>query len=765
MSAPVTAGVAPLDAAAQYLALGWSVIPLEPRGKRPPVVDSTTGARMGWEPYQTRRTRSDEVERWLLRWPDANVGVVAGAVSGLIVADFDGPEGAELLATLDIPPTPTARTGNGWHVFFKHPGGDVRNFARKMPGLDLRGDGGYVVAPPSIHATGAVYTWEVSPDTPLAAPPAWLLDLIRPPAPVAAPTMTPAPTPGRNGHDAYAAKALAEELERVRDAREGCRNDTLNKAAFALGQLVAGGALDRGHVETNLLAAAQACGLGEHEARPTIRSGLDDGAEEPRSTPTRATHTYHHAAPIPPADVDAQAVELRSTDPTPGNFQLDDIGNGERLVARHGHRLRYVNLLGGWLVYDGRRWLRCGKDVAPIRAMGKETARSLYTEAAACKDAEQARCVAKFAHASASRTQVEAMLWAASSEPAVQAAPCDFDADPMLLNCRNGILDLRTGTLQPHNPSAMLTRLAGCAYDPHATAPRWLAFLARVFAGNQDMIDYMQRCAGYSLTGDTSEQSLFVLHGTGANGKSTFLGVLHELIGEYGQVTDFSTFLVKHQDVIRNDLAALAGVRFTSAIEASEGARLAENVIKQMTGGELIRARFLFAEGFEYKPQFKVWLAANHKPVIRGTDHAIWRRPKLIPFTVTIPDNEKDPHLPEKLRAELPGILNWALQGCLGWQRSGLDTPAEVVAATATYRAESDVIGQFLAECCLELEGATTLASALYAEYRVWCKDAGEPELSGTAFGRRMTERGFERRRDARGTSYQGIGLIRKEPE
>lgn len=282
--------VAPLTAATQYLTLGWSVIPLEPRGKRPAVIDAgPPEKRMPWECYQTRQTRPDEVERWSLRWPDANIGIVAGAVSGVIVADFDGPEGAELKATREIPPTPTARTGKGWHVFFKHPGGEVRNFARKLPGLDLRGDGGYVVAAPSIHGNGSVYAWEVSPDMPLADPPAWLMELIRPPAsaPAAMPTLPPRER--NNGHSCtpYGAKALDEELAAVRRTAEGGRNEQLNRSAFALGQLVAGGELDRALVEAELFAAALACGLTESETKATIRSGLGDGEKEPRRGPQK----------------------------------------------------------------------------------------------------------------------------------------------------------------------------------------------------------------------------------------------------------------------------------------------------------------------------------------------------------------------------------------------------------------------------------------------------------------------------------------------
>jgi putative DNA primase/helicase len=268
------------------------------------------------------------------------------------------------------------------------------------------------------------------------------------------------------------------------------------------------------------------------------------------------------------------------------------------------------------------------------------------------------------------------------------------------------------------------------------------------------------------LTGSTREQVLFFLYGLGANGKSTLLEVLQALFGDYATQTNTETFLVKHRGGgIPNDVAALKGARFVAAAEVEAGRRMAEVLIKQLTGGDKITARFLHGEFFEFKPTFKLWLSANHKPVIRGTDHAIWRRIRLLPFTVQIPKEEQDRELPEKLKAELPGILNWALAGCLQWQYGGLESPKEVTEATEGYREEMDVMADFLAERCFVAPGASATAKELYSSYTSWAEAMGEKRpYSQTAFGSALRERGFESGRGAGGrTVWYGIGVQASE--
>ncbi|MFN3763256.1 MAG: phage/plasmid primase, P4 family, partial [Anaerolineae bacterium] len=323
-----------------------------------------------------------------------------------------------------------------------------------------------------------------------------------------------------------------------------------------------------------------------------------------------------------------------------------------------------------------------------------------------------------------------------------------------------GTIDLRSGELRPHNPDDLITKIAPVDYIPDAQAPTWEAFLHRIMDGNERLIAFLQRAVGYSLTGDTSERVLFILYGTGANGKTTFLETLRALLGDYGIQAPADTLLVGRENAVPNDIARLRGARFIAVSEISEGRRLAEVLVKSLTGRDTITARFLYSEFFEFRPEGKIWLATNHKPIIRGTDKAIWDRIRLIPFTVTIPEAEQDKHLVEKLKRELPGILAWAVRGCLEWQTSGLGVPEEVRSATEAYRAEMDVIGAFIADRCILSAGARVKAGDLYEAYRKWCEENKEEPLNKIAFGLRLAERGLVSERDMHARYWRGIGLL-----
>jgi putative DNA primase/helicase len=358
------------------------------------------------------------------------------------------------------------------------------------------------------------------------------------------------------------------------------------------------------------------------------------------------------------------------------------------------------------------------------------------------------------------------LLAAASTMPGLACLPGDFDRDPWLLNCANGLLDLRTGRLRPHDPAAMCSKLAGAAYEPEAKCPGWERFLAEVFDGDEALILYVQLAVGYCLTGSTAEDCFFLCHGGGRNGKSTFLRVLRDLFGDYAAHTDFATLTIERerQAAIRNDLARLAGARLVTAIETSEGVRFAEGVVKALTGGDPVTARFLHKEFFEFDPQFKLWLGCNHKPRVRDTSEAFWRRVRLLPFEVQFSGNRERnrEELLAELRAELPGILAWAVCGCLAWQEVGrLPLPDRVRAATEGYRVEEDVLSQFLADSCLTGPGLEVGASDLYQAYCEWCAANGEHPLSQTRFGRALGEKGFAkaRTRTAR-WEYRGLGLL-----
>ena len=720
-----------LAAALAYAGRGWRVIPCAARGKAPLTAhgpkDSTVDQRT--------------IREWWARWPNANVGAVAGVESDFFVLDVDGPAGEDSLVGLarehgKLPSTIETQTGGGGrHLFFKHPGSPVRNSAGKIgKGLDVRGDGGYVIAPPSIHESGKVYTWAAGhtpDDLSVAGPPVWMINLIQPKERVQRRSQLAV-------SEGYAEAALARELVALARAAEGTRNDHLCRSAFSLGQLVGCGALNRSLVERSLHAQATEIGLGEIEIRATIRSGLEKGMSQPREM------------------LGPEEGEVRQ--------HRTDVGNAKRLVSQHGQDIRYCPPWDKWLVWDGTRWLT--DETGEVVRRAKDTARLIYMEAAAAVEPEDRKALAKWAARSEFESRLRAMISLAKSEPRIAVLPHELDAEPWLLNSRNGTIDLRSGELRPHRREDLCTKQVPVEYDPNASCSVWNEFLGEIMGYDLPLVSFLQRAVGYALTGDTGEQVLFLLYGTGANGKSTFLETIKALLGDYAKQASFDTFLARKNDAVRNDVARLAGARFVPAIEAEAGKRLSEVLVKSVTGGDTVAARFLYGEFFEFHPQFKLFLAANHKPVIKGTDNAIWRRIRLVPFAVTIPLERQDKQLPEKLRAEMPGILAWAVRGCLVWQRDGLEAPEQVQAATESYRDEMDVLGDFLEELCTQHPAVQVEKGRLYKEYTEWCATNGEYPIGKRNFGMRLAERGFQSCKGTHGVRiWRGIGLVARVTE
>ena len=326
-----------------------------------------------------------------------------------------------------------------------------------------------------------------------------------------------------------------------------------------------------------------------------------------------------------------------------------------------------------------------------------------------------------------------------------------LNADPWLFNVQNGTLDLRTGKLRPHNPADLITYISPVAYDPAADCPTWKRFLSEVFAGDADMVAFIQRAVGWSLTGVVKERALFFLHGNaGKNGKTTLVEAIMKLAGTcgessygYGRKVGAETFMKsRNSEDNQRKAATLAGPRFICTSEVDEDHRLDEQLVKDITGGDTLEGRRLYQEAFTFKPQFKPWMYGNHKPEIRGTDDAIWSRVRLVPFDVSFKGRE-DLELADKLEAELSGILNWAIQGCLDWQRTGLRPPAKVQAATQAYRDEMDVFGPFIAERCVIHRTADVRANDLWNAYKTWCEESGTKEQTQTKFGKYLSSKGF----------------------
>lgn len=433
--------------------------------------------------------------------------------------------------------------------------------------------------------------------------------------------------------------------------------------------------------------------------------------------------------------------DVRPEDALQDALHLTDLGNCRRFVNDWRHEVRYVPPWKAFVIYDGQRWVMDEMGQAVERA--KQTVRGIAREATYAETAADRKALAKHALRSEGAARIVAMLELAKSEPGIPIDADRFDTDPWLLNVANGTLDLHTGVLRPHAVGDLIAKLLPVAYAPNATCPRWLAFLDEIMDGHADLVTFLRTAIGYALTGDTREQVFFILWGAGANGKSTFLRVITALLGDYARQASMDTFMQKSYDGIPNDIARLLGVRFVAASEAEQQRRLAEALIKSLTGGEKIVARFLHKEFFEFTPRFKIFLATNHKPVIRGADHAIWRRIRLIPFTVTIAEEAQDKDLEVTLLTELPGILAWALDGCRQWRDDGLTPPPAVRVATTAYRAEMDGVGAFLADCC-DLGAAWTVTKkTLYAAYTQWAQAAGEKPMAHRTLSVALTERGF----------------------
>jgi putative DNA primase/helicase len=385
--------------------------------------------------------------------------------------------------------------------------------------------------------------------------------------------------------------------------------------------------------------------------------------------------------------------------------------------------------------------------------------REIYRELLQTSDYRDRQEIEKHAVQSESLRRRKAFIELAQVMPALNIKTDRLDTNPWLFNVENGTIDLKTGELREHRQEDMITKSANIRYDKDAGCPIWKKFLMEIMNYNAELIRFIQTAVGWAITGDTSEQSMFILFGTGANGKSTFLNTIMNLLGDYAIATPTETFMKKNGEQISNDIARLWGTRFVTTTEAEQGRRLSEPLIKQITGNDRMTARFLYGEFFNFVPTFKIFMATNHKPVIKGTDYGIWRRIKLIPFTTRIPEERQDKHLEEKLRGEASGSLNWLLEGTRLWREGGLKVPAAILNATDEYRSEMDVIGNFLKECCVQREGATIRIRELFKAYQDWCGENNEHACSERFLSLRLKELGFEKGRTAEARFWSGPAL------
>lgn len=657
-------------------ARGWSFTPLT--GKKP--------ANKGW--LKAPRERRDQALQWA---EQGNIGIRTGGHSGgLIVIDVDAHKGGTV-SGLELPSTVTVISGGGGRHFYYRSNERYTNARGRLPPrIDVRGEGGQIVAAGSIHPdTGRTYSYE-----PGRAP--WEVAIAELPASIAAllrggarPTRRMGGMPVRKSQESQ--RILVESCDLVRTAPEGTRNNTLNATAHRLARLVRDGHLGRTDVERALTDASP---LPPAETAATIKSALDAGIANAAAAPA-----------------------LESV------FNLTDAGNAERFAAQHRERAAYDTAAKSWRLWNGCRWeMDPGNEVINLAI---QTARSIGSEGAGCPDEQRRRRLIDFARGTEKATRLHAMVDLGRALPGMSMGASGWDQDRFKFNVLNGTVDLRTGTLGPHNPRNRMTRLANVEFDAGARYPRFHTFLLEIFENDRDLIDYVQRFLGMCLTGDVSEQCLHLLLGRGANGKSTLVETIAEVMGDYAAVAAPDLLTVRRNEEHPTEIADLAGRRFVIASETDKAGRFALQRLKRLTGDEKLKGRWMHGDYFEFSRLFKLVLLTNNAPQVDENSEATWRRIRVVPFNYVVPEDRRDRRLAEHLRAERAGILQWLLEGCRAWLRIGLGEPAAVTAATAHYRRSATPASQFLAERCERSPTAWCSSSMLESSYKAWCDENG----------------------------------------
>lgn len=657
---------------------------------------------------------TEKITEWWSRTPSANIGIPMGEKSGLVALDVDTRHNGDksldalIVENSPLPKTITATTGGGGkHYIFKYTEElCLKNVVGFRDGLDIRTQGGMIVAAPSLHQSGNRYSWDegLSPfDIEAAQMPKWLVDEIF-----------------KVGTAFSTSKKKSNEAAPAKKIKEGGRNNHLTSLAGALRR--------KGISEGGIIAALRA----ENTAR--LEPPLDD------ETVVQIAKSICRYDP---------ALE-------DNEFKLTDVGNAERFVAMFKDEVKYCSVYKKWFIWNGKYWQQ---DDGTIIEYAIHCIRSIYSYADMLPDGDQRKALLSHAMKSENGNKIKILITLASGKKELQITPDEWDANPWLLNCQNGTINLQTGKLQPFCKKDYLTRICSTEYDENCPTPLWNQLVETIMSGKQNMMDYLHRAVGYSLTGETNEQAMFIFHGTGSNGKSTFLNIISDILNTYAQSTSSETFLQKKNENVNNDIARLKGARYVTAIEMEENKRLAESLIKSVTGGDKVVTRFLYGEFFEYVPQFKVFLAVNHKPIIRDTTNSIWRRIKIVGFENCFTEANRDKNFAKKILArEKPGILAWAVKGCMEWQQEGLNDPPEVRRAVGDYRDEMDSFKNFFDECIVETETGKVSNKMLRSVYEEWCKENGEYALSQRPFSQKLLEKGFTKKRNSAGV-YEWLGF------
>jgi putative DNA primase/helicase len=768
----------------RYIDSGYSAIPIEPGTKKPGKYSSGEwhDGMSEWTRFCDRKPSEIEIGHWT-KWPDAGVGVACG-FNGLVAIDIDTDE-SEIVAAIRsaIPDSPVSKKGAKGETRFYRGNvertdsdgeitGSIASVQFKINGkavLDVLAHGRQTVLPPTVHPdTGVPYQWLGSesldyvsidnlpelPDdindrltTALAQ-----FDSASTVKPVGKSKAAPSSAaPSRTRNPQYVKGAINAELARLANTSGG-RNDQLNKSAFALGTLVGAGELAYDKAEELLFDAATENGYvekdGASEARATIKSGLDAGVKEPRKIPTPTKGKPAARRRLVAANDNDEEYDCLNG---PSNAALPVITQDAvamRFTEIHGDKLRYCYSTGAWFEWTGVVWRKNETQLA------FNWARRLSRELSASSDDKEMKEVQKASFARAVEDFCQA-------DTAHAVTIDNWDNDPFKLGTPGGTVDLRTGVLSPAKQSDGITKLTSVAPAETADCPLWIKFLKEATGNDEGLIRYLQQWCGYSLAGDTREHALVFVYGDGGNGKGVFLNMTSGILNQYSATASMDTFTASRDSKHPTDLAMLRGARMVTASETEEGKSWAESRIKQMTGGDPITARFMHKNFFTYKPQFKLTIVGNHKPVLQNVDDAMRRRFNIIPFTrkPETPDKE----LESKLRNEWPAILRWMIAGCLDWLENGLVRPESIVTATREYFDDQDLFGQWLAECCDVEPGnryKSANATALFNSWSVYAVAAGEDPGKAKRLSANLLRKGLTKKKEGV-MVYTGIMLKR----
>ncbi len=729
-----------LDAAFQFRDdLRLSVIP----------IGRNKNATVSWKEYQHRLATDDELEHWF-GVQKFNIGIVTGQLSDVFVLDIDFKDGGyETLQSLEtkfgiLPPTWIAKTsGGGEHRYFQFPkNAEIRNSKGRLgetktnknhSGIDIRGEGGYVVAPPSIHANGNPYEWALPPwKEEIAEAPQWLLNEI------AKISSSDSSSSSQKG------PCKPSIFGRADDGRELIMSNTV---WWALHQLARKNGQDCKPEDEEVLEIAWPRYLSQVKERDGRTLEEDNrGATEMHRKIKNKLKCWSQVI----ANVTRETEELERRRQAIANGEIpppegSDDSLADIFASKNITRFRYYGETSFWFSYQNNKWER-------------DINRSVEHEIRCSNRIESANQEARKGIASASRMNSVKRL--AETDPRLTAPKDGFDADPMLLNTPDGIIDLKTGEIKPNSWTDYCSKAT--AVPLGSGVPKlFLQFLEKTFGSDQQLIAYVQRILGYALTGLTSEQALFFFYGSGANGKSVLLSTVSGILGDYASKAPLDTFTQTNRQEHPTELARLIGARLVVSEETNVGGKWDEARIKSLTGSDTVTARLMRQDYFEYRPQFKLIFAGNHPPAITSTDQAMRRRIQIVPFKETIPAAERDPFLAEKLSDEWPQILNWMVEGCARWQSERLNPPEAIIRATGKYFDEEDIFGRWVDERCIEKSSAQTPSRKLYQNYRDYVQDCGANPIAETAFAREMEARGFTRARTAKCNVWCGINLLR----